>query len=264
MDSQLLSVLVPGKTSSTAYEWLTIAAISASLLLWAKLARRDSRLLAVYIGALAGAFLGAKVVYLASEGWLHWHEANRWLILATGKSITGALLGGYAGVEVAKRLFHYPYTTGDWFALVAPVGIMIGRVGCMLHGCCLGLACEPHWYTITDAMGQARWPASQVEFAFNLLALGIVVFLRCRRLFPEQHFHLYLMAYGAFRFLHELLRATPKIAGFISGYQVAAVAVALLGLVGFETRRRSMGPVQCSGAKSRPAHNAHAQPPASA
>ena len=108
-------------SQSTAYGWLMLAGIFVSIVLWSRLARHDSRLVLVYIAALTGAFLGAKLVYLGAEGWLHWHDPNRWLILATGKSITGALLGGYAAVEIAKRLLGYRGVTGDWFAIIAPV-----------------------------------------------------------------------------------------------------------------------------------------------
>jgi phosphatidylglycerol:prolipoprotein diacylglycerol transferase len=47
------------------------------------------------------------------------------------------------------------------------------------------------------------------------------------------------MAYGIFRFMHEFLRATPQIAGPFSGYQIVALSVAALGLVGFVLRRRA-------------------------
>src|SRR5580765_8630113 len=116
---------------STAYGWLMLAGIFVSIFFWSRLAKGDSRLVLIYIAALAGAFLGAKLVYLGAEGWMHWHDEHRWVILATGKSITGALLGGYAAVEIAKRLTGYRSATGDWFAIIAPVGIVLGRVGCL-------------------------------------------------------------------------------------------------------------------------------------
>ena len=53
-----------------------------------------------------------------------------------------------------------------------------------------------------------------------------------------QHFHLYLIGYGAFRFAHEWMRATPKIAGVISGYQFAALACVALGVWGFRRRAK--------------------------
>ncbi len=261
---------------TTAYGWLMLAGIFASIALWSRVARRDSRLVLIYIAALAGAFFGAKIVYLAAEGWLHWHDENRWVILATGKSITGALLGGYAGVEIAKKFLGYTSATGDWFAIIAPVGIMLGRIGCVLHGCCLGRVCDAAWFTVNDAHGVARWPAAQAELLFNLLALGGVLLLRGRarhsvraalettgdgahgvtrptsntthspsdHLLAGQHFHLYLIAYGLFRFAHEFLRATPQVLGPVSGYQIAALCVAGLGAIGFWLRRTQ--PAECA------------------
>lgn len=156
----------------------------------------------------------------------------------SGKSILGALLGGYAGVEVAKKLTGYTRPTGDWFAIIAPLGILLGRVGCLVHGCCPGAVCEAAWFTIPGSDGLARWPAVPVEMGFNVVALGVVLVLRARKILPGQHFHLYLMACGAFRFFHEFLRGTPRVAGDFSGYQVAALAVFALGAWGFLRRRR--------------------------
>jgi len=223
---------------STAYGWLMLAGIFVSIVLWLRLARRDERLVLVYVAALAGAFLGAKLVYLGAEGWLHWRDPNRWVILATGKSITGALLGGYAAVEIAKRLLKYDGSTGDWFAVIVPAGVMIGRIGCMINGCCLGKVCRASWFTINDAHGVPRWPSSQMEFVFNAVMLGVILLLRRGRIAPGQLFHIYLMAYGLFRFFHEFLRETPQIIGPISGYQIAALGVFALGAAGFIRRQQ--------------------------
>jgi phosphatidylglycerol---prolipoprotein diacylglyceryl transferase len=240
MEGDTPSRSVPAAFNSSAYGCLILLSIGVSLVLWWRLARRDQRLILIYLGALAGAFLGAKLVYLAAEGWLYWRDPNRWMILATGKSITGALLGGYAGVEFAKRSLGYRNPTGDWFAIIAPISIMIGRVGCVLHGCCLGRPCDASWYTVRDAGGLARWPSAQAEFLFNAVALSAILLLRRWRLLPGQHFHIYLAAYGIFRFCHEFLRASPVILGPFSGYHLAALAVAALGGAGFYYRRRLM------------------------
>ncbi len=223
--------------TASPYSLLMLAGIAVSIAFWSRLAKRDERLLVIYVAALVSAFLGAKIVYLAAEGWMFWAAPDRWMIWATGKSILGALLGGYAGVEVAKNLTSYTQPTGDWFALIAPVGIMLGRVGCLLHGCCLGKVCAPAWWTITDARGIARWPAVPVEIGFNLAALVGALLLRRWRMLPGQHFHLYLLGYGIFRFAHEFLRATPRVGYGFTGYQIAALAVAALGGVRFVRRR---------------------------
>src|SRR6266487_510212 len=97
-----------------AYGWLMLAGIVVSMCFWSRLARRDDRLQAIYVAALIGAFLGAKVVYFFAEGYQHLGASDMWLQLATGKTILGGLLGGYAAVEGAKRLVGYAGTTGDW------------------------------------------------------------------------------------------------------------------------------------------------------
>ena len=225
--------------NSTAYGWMMLAGIVVSIAFWSRIARRDERLVLIYIAALVSAFLGAKLVYLGAEGWLHWHDPNRWVVLATGKSITGALLGGYLGVEVAKRILKYNVITGDWFAVIVPIGVMLGRIGCMINGCCLGKVCETNWYTINDAHGIPRWPASQVEFLFNAVMLGVILLLRWGKIATGQLFHLYLIAYGTFRFFHEFLRDTPAILGPLSGYQIASLAIMALGVAGFAHRRNT-------------------------
>jgi len=222
---------------NSSYTLLLIAGIAASLALWSRMARRDDRLLTVYIAALTGAFLGAKIVYLAAEGWLFWNNSHRWIIWATGKTILGALLGGYLAVEIAKKLIGYKKPTGDYFAVVAPLGILFGRVGCLLHGCCLGRECAPAWWTLRDQFGIDRWPAVPVEMAFNFLALGSALLLQKLRLLRGQHLHLYLLAYGVFRFFHEWMRATPRVAPGLTGYQIAALAVTALGAAGFVRRQ---------------------------
>lgn len=254
---------------SSPYSLLLLLGIGVTLWWWRRLARRDERLLSIYIAALVGAFLGAKLVYLAAEGWMYAGSPDRWRVWATGKSILGALLGGYASVEVAKRALGYRQATGDFFALVAPVGIILGRVGCLLHGCCLGHECaEAHWWTLRDSHGTERWPAVPMEIAFNLAALAFFLALRARQgaarrsvQYPVfsiqkdaatphplntppparlrgQHFHLYLMAYGCFRFAHEFLRDTPRIGSGITGYQLAALGCVVLGAWGFSRRAR--------------------------
>lgn len=222
---------------TSAYPVLMLAGIIGGGIFWSRLARRDERLIFIYAAALGGAFAGAKLAYLAAEGWLRFGQPGMWMQLATGKSILGALLGGYAAVELAKKQSGYRAATGDWFATIVPLAVALGRVGCLLHGCCLGVVCRPAWYTIRDRFGDARWPAVPVEMGFNLLCAGIFYAMRRKRLLPGQHFHIYLMAYGVFRFGHEFLRDTPRILGAFSGYQVAAAGCAFLGLAGFIRRR---------------------------
>ena len=72
--------------------------------------------------------------------------------------------------------------------------------------------------------------------------LGVILILRRQKILPCQHFHIYLMAYGVFRFFHEFLRDTPQIVGPVSGYQIAALGIFVLGAVGFAMRRQTTAP----------------------
>ena len=224
---------------SSPYGWLLLAGIAVSAIFWMRLARRDDRLLIIYVAALIGAFMGAKLAYLLAEGWRDFGRPDAWLRLATGKSILGALLGGYGAVELAKGWVGYRGVTGDWFAMIAPVGIILGRVGCWLHGCCLGRVCEPHWFTVRDALNTERWPAVPIEVLFNVAMLALFFLLRWRQRLAGQHFHLYLIGYGTFRFLHEFLRDTPRLAGILTGYQL--ISIAMIGFGAWAFQRRSQG-----------------------
>jgi phosphatidylglycerol:prolipoprotein diacylglycerol transferase len=226
------------------YTFLMVTGIALSIWFWSRRAPRADGIGIIYFWALAGAFVGAKILYLLAEGWLHWNDAQRWIYLATGKTILGALLGGYVAVEIAKWATAYRLATGDIFATVAPLSIIIGRIGCLLHGCCLGRVCEANWYAMRDSTGVVRWPAVPMEIVFNFVAFVILWMFRRRNLFPGQHFHLYLMGYGLFRFAHEFLRDTPTIMGPFSGYHLAAVVVFFLGAIRFVQRQRNAEQIQ--------------------
>jgi len=223
----------------SAYSLLMLAGIIGGGIFWSRLARKDERLIFIYAAALGGAFTGAKLAYLAAEGWLHIGEAGMWLQLATGKSILGALLGGYGAVELAKKYSGYTQATGVWFATIVPLSVALGRVGCLLHGCCLGIVLPPAWYTIRDRFGDTRWPAVPVEMGFNLICAAVFYAMRRKRMLTGQHFHIYLMAYGLFRFFHEFLRDTPRLVGGFTGYQAVALGCFVLGFTGYIRRRRS-------------------------
>ncbi|MCP5541309.1 MAG: prolipoprotein diacylglyceryl transferase [Akkermansiaceae bacterium] len=221
------------------YRGLMIGSLLAGLILWLRAVRSERGLWAIYLGGVLGGLSGAKLGYVLAEGWLHAGRPDFWMQLATGKTIAGALLGGYAGIEIAKHAIGWKKATGDWFALVVPVGVALGRVGCLVHGCCLGVAGDGEsWWTRADAAGIPRWPASTVELVFNLLAAAVLFALHRLERLPGQLFHVYLVAYGAFRFFHEFLRDTPKVFLGLSGYQWIAAAMVIFGVVRFRRRQR--------------------------
>lgn len=228
--------LLPG---NAAYAALMMTGILIGAVYWYRRAKGQSGLLIIYLGALVGGFAGAKLAYLLAEGWLDWSRPDRWLRWATGKSVLGGLLGAYAGVEITKKVVGHAQSTGDAFAVIVPLGILLGRVGCFLNGCCLGRPMAGV-FAVRDATGMPRWPAPFVEGAFQVVMLAIIVLLKRRGLLRDRLFFLYLSAYGLFRFFHEFVRDTPKIALGLSGYQCIALVMAALGLVMMRRRTRSL------------------------
>lgn len=240
-------------TGSPVYALTTLAGIAITALLWRRLSRADGRtpdprLLAIYGGALAGAYLGAKLAFLIAEGWA---MRDNWLALLSGHSVTGALLGGVAGVELAKSLTGYREGTGDLFAVTAPLAFALGRVGCIFAGCCQGVECEPAWWTLADAHGHARWPAAPAELAFNLLfwcwAMAAWRFGWQR----GQRFNLYLIAYGCFRFAHEFVRDDARWFGAFGGYHLVALAIAGTGAWMYLQRRAHSAAAATAGQPAR-------------
>jgi phosphatidylglycerol:prolipoprotein diacylglycerol transferase len=217
--------LLPG---STAYALLMAAGMLIGAVFWYRRSKGQSDLLLIYLGALMGGFAGAKAAYLLAEGWLEWQQPDLWLRWATGKSVLGGLLGAYAGVELTKHLTGHKQSTGDAFAMIVPLGILLGRIGCYLNGCCLGTPFAGV-FAVRDIHGINRWPAPFVEGLFQVVMLVIFAQLQRRGLLRERLFFLYLAAYGLFRFLHEFMRDTPKVWLGLSGYQIIALGMAAWG-----------------------------------
>jgi phosphatidylglycerol:prolipoprotein diacylglycerol transferase len=214
------------------YSILIIFSTILGLGFWLRLTKKNSSIVGLYIAALAGAFLGAKLAYLLCEGWLAWGDPDRWRQWATGKSILGALIGGYLTVEGIKGVAGIRTITGDWFASFVPLAIAVGRMGCLTQGCC------PGRLMVWPGHPAFRWPAVPVEFVFNVSVALLFWWMRRRGILRGQHFHLFMMAYGLFRFFHEPFRLTPKFGDWWSLYQVPALLLFGLGLFGFVRRRK--------------------------
>ncbi len=205
--------------------------------IWSRRWTKKPESISVFIGAICGAYLGAKVLYLLAEGWLYFGEPGWGMQWLTGKTIVGALLGGYAGVELVKWMIERREPTGDWFAIGVPISIAVGRLGCLRHGCCLGRECpDSDWWSLVDSAGITRWPAVPLELAFNLLFVAAILPLAMRKAGRGQLFHFYLISYGAFRFFHEFQRETPKVLFGLSGYQLGAIGLIVLGTIRFRQR----------------------------
>jgi prolipoprotein diacylglyceryltransferase len=197
----------------------------------------------ISLGAIVGGAIGARLITSWEHPELYAALADRpfsEVIEHSGKSILGALAGGYLAIALLKRAFRYTRSTGDAYLLAIPIATAIGRVGCFLSELPLGTPTTLPWgMTVSPAAAAAfaRCPGCDVamhpsmlyEIAFNLVAVAIIVRYRDRVPVPGDGLKLYLLAAGIFRFLVEFVRGNEPQALGLTGPQW--VLITLVGLL---------------------------------
>ena len=182
----------------------------------------------IWIGlaAFSGAILTAKLPYLI-PGLPGFAEADSLLI--SGKTILFGMVGGYFGVELAKRSIGLKSKTGDSFVVPVAVSIAIGRLACFCGGCCYGTATNLPWAVTFPSVDQlGRHPTQLYESAFHLTAALIAAWMIRRQLLRRQLIKLYFMTYFCYRFLTEFIRPEARIVGGLTAYQWSTVVFSLL------------------------------------
>lgn len=128
----------------------------------------------------------------------------------------------------------------DSFAAPLLLGMAIGRIGCILHGCCYGDLCSSSFpLSITYPQGSfpagvplgPRYPAQALEATADLLLMGVVIWVLPRIRYAGQAFWLTLAGYGLIRFLNEFIRDDGRVISS-SGITIAQITALLMMLVG--------------------------------
>lgn len=131
---------------------------------------------ATFTAGVVGAALGSKASFWLEDPAATLAHATDPIWLLSGRSIVGALLGGWAAVEVAKRVMGITVATGDLYVRPLIAGMILGRLGCFFagvtdgtHGTPTGL---PWGMDLGD--GVPRHPTSLYEIG-ALAALGLAL-----------------------------------------------------------------------------------------
>ena len=201
----------------------------------------------VLLSGAVGARIGGLVITAARGGLAgaSWWEAA----LSSGSSIGFGMAVGGAVLAVYVRID--PHRILTWQALDAlavgfPFGHALGRIGCLLAGCCYGKVCEDCLLTITypddwlvprllgREMVHGPRIASPLIAAVGLVLIGVCLLIVCKSTRSRgQIVPLYLLLYGPFRFVQEFTRGDAErgFLGPLSSGQWFAVAAVIAGVV---------------------------------
>lgn len=195
-------------------------------------ARREqvgSEGLYIAMAAAIGGIIGAKVpMWLANLPRILAEPGNLELLLS-GRTIVGGVIGGAAAVFVTKRVLHIKTRLGNLLVPSLCAGIVLGRIGCFLAGCCYGTATSLPW-GVDFGDGVLRHPTQLYEavFVLGLLAYALV---RGGAHKPGELFWAFMIAYFTWRFAVEFVRVSPAWGMGLTYYQVVSVAVVLAYIV---------------------------------
>ena len=212
----------------------------------------EPRIVWISLAALLGAAIGARILTA-------WEQPDWWVAYASlpltqaleisGKSIIGAIVGGYLAITLSKRALGYRRSTGDAYVLALPIATAIGRIGCFLTELPLGTPTTLPWGVSVDPAAAAAFascpgcpgpmhPTMLYEIAFNLAAVVVLWRFRARVPAPGDALKLYLLAAATFRFLVEFIRTSPRQAFDLTSPQWVLIPIIALLLLHFVRQSR--------------------------
>ncbi len=161
--------------------------------------------------ALIAGVLGARIVFIAQE-WSYYsaHPKELYTLQFAGLTSFGGLIFGFLAVLIwAWRKKANLIRLMDLLAPGFLIGHVIGRVGCLLNGCCFGDACPPNlpWGIHVEGSTVLHHPAQIYDSLMNLAAFGLLLFAERKNLRSGQLVALFFMLHGAARFVYEFWRA---------------------------------------------------------
>lgn len=173
------------------------------------------------------------------------HVVDRWdyygqnlghIVGFAGLTFYGAILGGALAIWIYSKVSKFQF--GYLADLVAPGIVLaqaVGRVGCLLNGCCYGIETSLPWGIIYGhhesfaPLGIAVHPTQIYEIIYNLIVFGVLLKLRGRFKPDGSLFLIYLGLYALWRLGIDFIRAgTPFLFGL---HQAQVIAIIVLAIV---------------------------------
>lgn len=209
--------------------------------------------LGIYL--IIAALVGAKLMLVAVD--FEYFRSNPGELLSlvrAGGVFYGGLIFSFAtGLYLVRRYRLPVWASADMYAPGIALGHVVGRMGCLLAGCCYGRPTTMPWgLTFTDPVANANvgtplgmplHPTQIYDAGAELLILIILlVFERRGRPFHGRTFWLYILLYSISRFIVEIYRGDPR--GMVFGISTSQfVSLLILPIAVVMLRRlRSASP----------------------
>lgn len=154
-----------------------------------------------------------------------------------GMSFHGALVGLILGVYLFTKRYHQSFLAWlDHMALVAPVGLFLGRLANFVNGELIGRPTEMPWGVCFPLGGYIpRHPTQIYEAIFEGIVLWIILnslAYTTNALKKEGYLcGLFLVGYGFFRFIIEFWKVPDAMVGPLTTGQLLCIPMVVFGLI---------------------------------
>ena len=172
----------------------------------------------IITATLGTAIVGAKLLYIIVSftpaqilGYIRNFDFS--FIMNSGIVFYGGLIGGILGAWISCKLLKVKFSDFGYCAVpYIPLGHAIGRIGCLLAGCCHGFEyyglCAVKSEILAD--GKMYFPIQAVEAVMNIIIMVILLLYRKKIGKRDASNHglltLYLILYSIMRFTNEFFR----------------------------------------------------------
>lgn len=143
----------------------------------------------------------------------------------------GGLIGAIIAVPLLAGIRRIPlWRMADFAISGVPLGHAIGRIGCLMNGCCFGAPSES-WWAIPLA-GVRRHPVPLAEATLNLALYIVLLQLFFRKHREGRVFAAYLLLYPLLRLMMEFLRGDLRLSGlFLNAAQELSLFFFIVGII---------------------------------
>jgi len=184
----------------------------------------------ILVSALVFGTLGAKIPIWIAHYPEIFNDSFTFARLLSGRTIVGGFIGGFLGVQLVKKVLGVKIRKGNQIAPGIALGMMFGRTGCLLKGCCFGIVSNVPW-AMDFGDHILRHPTQMYEIIFHFLALTFLLYVKSYDHEGGKYLSIYLITYMGYRFLSEFVRIHDSIFLGLTSYQLFAVIGILLILV---------------------------------